>query len=251
MLNAIGLANPGRERVFRRDAAAAARARACRSGSRSAASRPPTTRRRARGCSRRSGDRAQPLVPERRRGAGIGGRDRRRLPRGDALRSTRSSRRMPGTSARPCARSKPRARTGSASSTRCAAWRSTPTLAPGARAWAGGYSGAALKPVALAAVHAARRATTLPIVGMGGVATGRDALELIACGANDVALGTVLFADPDAPTRVRGELDDGDAKPGMRSTDEAFCAAHDDRCQSGQLRPERRSCTGAERLVGC
>ena len=41
---------------------------------------------------------------------------------------------------------------------------------------------------------------------MGGVETGRDALELIACGATHVALGTVLFADPDAPPRVRDEL---------------------------------------------
>ena len=71
----------------------------------------------------------------------------------------------------------------------------------------GGYSGPALKPVALAAVLAARRATDLPIVGMGGVCTGRDALELIACGATHVALGTVLFADPDAPARVRDELE--------------------------------------------
>jgi dihydroorotate dehydrogenase (NAD+) catalytic subunit len=73
---------------------------------------------------------------------------------------------------------------------------------------AGGYSGPALKPVALAAVLAARHATDLPIVAMGGVQTGRDALELIACGATHVALGTVLFADPDAPNRVRGELAD-------------------------------------------
>ena len=77
-----------------------------------------------------------------------------------------------------------------------------PALARGA----GGYSGPALKPVALAAVHAARRATELPIVGMGGVWTGRDAVEMIACGATHVALGTVLFADPHAPTRVRSEL---------------------------------------------
>jgi dihydroorotate dehydrogenase (NAD+) catalytic subunit len=77
-----------------------------------------------------------------------------------------------------------------------------PKLARGA----GGYSGPALKPVALAAVAAARRATELPIVAMGGVQTGRDALELIACGATHVALGTVLFSDPDAPARVRIEL---------------------------------------------
>ena len=92
---------------------------------------------------------------------------------------------------------------------------------------AGGYSGPALKPVALAAVHAARSATELPIVGMGGVQCGRDALELIACGATHVALGTVLFADPDAPVRVRAELDDELARAGFASLDEAFCASLD------------------------
>src|SRR3990172_5423980 len=54
-----------------------------------------------------------------------------------------------------------------------------------------------------AAVLAASRATGLPIGGTGGVETGRHALELIACGASAVALGTVLFADPGAPERVR------------------------------------------------
>jgi dihydroorotate dehydrogenase (NAD+) catalytic subunit len=86
-----------------------------------------------------------------------------------------------------------------------------PVLARGA----GGYSGPALKPVALAAVHAARRATELPIVGMGGVWTGRDAVEMLACGATHVALGTVLFADPDAPSRVRAELAEELARTGL------------------------------------
>ena len=90
---------------------------------------------------------------------------------------------------------------------------------------AGGYSGPALRPVALAAVLAARRATQLPIVGMGGVETGRDALELIACGATHVALGTVLFADPNAPSRVRGELAREVVAAGFDSPEDAFCAA--------------------------
>jgi dihydroorotate dehydrogenase (NAD+) catalytic subunit len=77
-----------------------------------------------------------------------------------------------------------------------------PTLARGS----GGYSGPALKPVALAAVYACAAAVQIPIVGMGGVRSGLDALELIAAGASAVALGTVLFADPDAPVRVRAEL---------------------------------------------
>jgi dihydroorotate dehydrogenase (NAD+) catalytic subunit len=77
-----------------------------------------------------------------------------------------------------------------------------PTLATGG----GGYSGPALKPVALAAVYACAGAVDLPIVGMGGVRSGLDALELIAAGASAVALGTILFSDPAAPARVRAEL---------------------------------------------
>lgn len=89
----------------------------------------------------------------------------------------------------------------------------------------GGYSGPALRPVALAAVLAARRATDLPIVGMGGVCTGRDALELIACGATHVALGTVLFVDPDAPTRVRDELAAEATRAGYGHPGDAFGVA--------------------------
>jgi dihydroorotate dehydrogenase (NAD+) catalytic subunit len=80
------------------------------------------------------------------------------------------------------------------------------TLSPVLERGAGGLSGPSLKPVALAAVHACYAATQLPIVGMGGIVTGQDALEFSACGARDVALGTVLFSDPDAPRRVREEL---------------------------------------------
>ena len=70
----------------------------------------------------------------------------------------------------------------------------------------GGYSGPALKPVALAAVYACASAVELPIVGMGGVRSGLDVLELIAAGASAVALGTILFSDPEAPARIRAEL---------------------------------------------
>jgi dihydroorotate dehydrogenase (NAD+) catalytic subunit len=89
----------------------------------------------------------------------------------------------------------------------------------------GGYSGPALKPVALAAVYACRRATALPIVGMGGVRTGRDALEFLACGASHIGLGTVLFADPEAPRRVREELEEEAARAGFRCAEEAVGAA--------------------------
>jgi dihydroorotate dehydrogenase (NAD+) catalytic subunit len=82
------------------------------------------------------------------------------------------------------------------------------TLRPRLARAVGGYSGPALKPIALAAVYACYRATGLPIVGMGGVWTGRDALDLVAAGASSVALGTVLFSDPGAALRVRRELTD-------------------------------------------
>jgi dihydroorotate dehydrogenase (NAD+) catalytic subunit len=101
------------------------------------------------------------------------------------------------------------------------------TLAPKLGTAVGGYSGPALKPIALAAVYACRRATQLPIVGMGGVMTGRDALELVAAGANDVALGTVLFRDPDAPARVRAELAVELAALGVAEIDDARGVAHE------------------------
>lgn len=97
-----------------------------------------------------------------------------------------------------------------------------PVLAPGI----GGLSGPALKPVALAAVYACRRATDLPIVGMGGVQTGRDVLDFVAAGAHHVALGTVLFADPEAPSRIRAEVADELAARAYADLDEVYARAH-------------------------
>jgi dihydroorotate dehydrogenase (NAD+) catalytic subunit len=90
----------------------------------------------------------------------------------------------------------------------------------------GGYSGPALRPIALAAVFQCYRATGLPIVGMGGITTGSDALEFLAAGARSVALGTVLFADPDAPGRVRRELAEELAAHSLSSAEDATGLAH-------------------------
>ncbi len=90
----------------------------------------------------------------------------------------------------------------------------------------GGLSGPALRPIALAAVYACYRATPLPIVGMGGVGSGRDALELLAVGAGSIALGTVLFSDPGAPGRIRLELAAAVAAAGFATPGEAVGAAH-------------------------
>ena len=83
----------------------------------------------------------------------------------------------------------------------------------------GGLSGPSLKPVALAAVHACYAATKLPIVGMGGIERGADVIEFVACGAKEVALGTVLFSDPDACARIRDEL-------AQVHLDDVFALAH-------------------------
>ena len=103
------------------------------------------------------------------------------------------------------------------------------TLRPRLATGAGGYSGPALKPVALAAVYACARAVDLPIVGMGGVRSGLDALELLAAGASAVALGTVLFADPGAPARIRGELAAELAERHLPDAASARRLAHSDR----------------------
>ena len=113
------------------------------------------------------------------------------------------------------------------------------TLQPRLGTGSGGLSGPALRPVALAAVHAAYRATGLPIVGMGGVETGAHALELIAAGASAVALGTVLFADPGAPARVREELGAEAARRGFDTPQAARGAAHGDVASTADAVPER------------
>jgi dihydroorotate dehydrogenase (NAD+) catalytic subunit len=101
------------------------------------------------------------------------------------------------------------------------------TLRPRLARAVGGYSGPALKPVALAAVFAAYRATKLPIVGMGGIRTGGDAAEFLAAGARAVAVGTALFADPGTPTRIRRELDEVASSLGARNTSELIGIAHE------------------------
>ena len=102
------------------------------------------------------------------------------------------------------------------------------TLEPTLSTATGGLSGPALRPIALAAVFACFRATGLPIVGMGGVETGRHALELIAAGATSVALGTVLFADPEAPARIRSEVAVEAEALGFEAPFAAHAAAHDE-----------------------
>lgn len=70
----------------------------------------------------------------------------------------------------------------------------------------GGLSGPAVKPVAVRMVWQVRQAVSVPIIGMGGIATGEDAVEFMLAGANCVAAGTVLFSDPTAPLKIKNYI---------------------------------------------
>ena len=102
------------------------------------------------------------------------------------------------------------------------------TLEPRLGRAVGGYSGAAMRPIALAAVYLCYEATkgAVPIVGVGGVQNGKQALDLIAAGASAVALGSVLFGDLEAPERVRTELAQEALARGFERPGEARGAAH-------------------------
>ena len=91
----------------------------------------------------------------------------------------------------------------------------------------GGLSGAAMHPIAVRAVYDVRAALPdLPIVGVGGVARGVDAAELLCAGAAAVQVGTASFADPRAPSRVLDELAVWCERHGVTSVDELVGSAH-------------------------
>jgi dihydroorotate dehydrogenase (NAD+) catalytic subunit len=70
----------------------------------------------------------------------------------------------------------------------------------------GGVSGPAIKPIALRMVYEVARAVRIPVIGMGGIASGDDALEFLLVGARAVQVGTASFTDPNAVATIAGEL---------------------------------------------
>ncbi|MEK6251115.1 MAG: dihydroorotate dehydrogenase [Actinomycetota bacterium] len=80
------------------------------------------------------------------------------------------------------------------------------TLRPWLGAGSGGLSGPAVRPVALHQLHAVADAVSIPVIGMGGICNGADALAFIAAGAALIAVGTENFRDPAAGSRVRREF---------------------------------------------
>jgi tRNA-dihydrouridine synthase len=81
------------------------------------------------------------------------------------------------------------------------------TMRPHLGGKTGGLSGPAIRPVAVRAIYQVHSAMPhVPILGMGGVASGRDALELVLAGASGISIGTASFGDPMALPRVQREL---------------------------------------------
>ena len=93
----------------------------------------------------------------------------------------------------------------------------------------GGLSGPAIKPVAVRAIYQVHAALPkVPILGMGGVASGRDALELILAGASGVSVGTASFGNPKALIDIQNELRDLLAARGFATMQQAIGFAHRD-----------------------
>lgn len=70
----------------------------------------------------------------------------------------------------------------------------------------GGFSGPAIKPVAVRMVYQVRRAVNVPIIGLGGIMTGEDAAEFILAGADAISVGTAALVNPTAPVDIKREL---------------------------------------------
>ncbi len=101
------------------------------------------------------------------------------------------------------------------------------TMRPQLGGVTGGLSGPAIRPVAVRAVwQVAAALPGVPIVGVGGVRTGADALEFLAAGASAVQVGTAIFNDPAAPIRVVRELREELARRGIGKVGEAIGLAH-------------------------
>jgi dihydroorotate dehydrogenase (NAD+) catalytic subunit len=103
----------------------------------------------------------------------------------------------------------------------------TDTMAPVLGGVTGGLSGPAIRPVALRCVWQVHAALPhVPILGMGGIQTGLDALQFVLAGASAVSVGTAVFGDPSAPVRVLAELEHALLERGFASLADAIGYAH-------------------------
>jgi dihydroorotate dehydrogenase (NAD+) catalytic subunit len=101
------------------------------------------------------------------------------------------------------------------------------TMKPHLGGKTGGLSGPAIRPIAVRAIYQVHAALAhVPILGMGGVASGRDALELILAGASGISVGTASFGNPTALISIQNELRDLLAARGFATLQQAIGYAH-------------------------
>jgi len=84
----------------------------------------------------------------------------------------------------------------------------------------GGLSGPAVKPVALRMVYQVARSVKVPVIGLGGISTARDAIEFLMCGATAIEIGTANFLDPAVSIKVRDGIDEWLDSHGIGSVSE-------------------------------
>jgi dihydroorotate dehydrogenase (NAD+) catalytic subunit len=102
------------------------------------------------------------------------------------------------------------------------------TMRPVLAGLTGGLSGPAIRPVAVRCIWQVREALPdVPIIGMGGVRTGKDALELMLAGAALVSVGTTIFHDPSACIRIVRELEEELTQRGVERLSDAVGLAHE------------------------
>ena len=93
----------------------------------------------------------------------------------------------------------------------------------------GGLSGPAIRPIAVRAIYQVHKALpNIPILGMGGVTSGRDALELVLAGASGISVGTATFGNPNAAMQIKNELLSLIQERGFNSFADAIGAAHEE-----------------------
>src|SRR4051794_14491029 len=90
----------------------------------------------------------------------------------------------------------------------------------------GGLSGPAIRPIAVRMVYECRQAVSIPIIGMGGIADARDALEFIIAGASAVQVGTANFVDPFIWSKLLDGLQEYGARHGVARLADLVGAAH-------------------------
>ena len=106
------------------------------------------------------------------------------------------------------------------------------TMKPHLGGKTGGLSGPAIKPIAVRAIYQVHAALPhVPILGMGGVSSGRDALELILAGASAISVGTASFGNPTALITIQNELRELLAARGFATVQQAIGYAHREETQ--------------------